>query len=200
MAYYDDSSDGKMVRYSSTPSKAPTTKRTTVKAPAKKKTTVKPYVPPVRSSVPAPAAAPAYRPPGLNPEEQNYFDTTQRRVNQTYDMGVSQNQFQRSTAGADYAAKNYLEGVKWGRQYEALPGVYIRRGLGSSGIMQRGVNDFQTDRANAFAEMARAYQNQLSQLANGDAQLTSVRDQALGDLEAQKQARLALLASMLNGG
>jgi hypothetical protein len=125
----------------------------------------------------------------FGPEVAAYFSTTRRRVNDTHQMGLSQNQFQREGVKNAYGRSRANLVRQYAQLANRLPGAYNRRGLLNSGIYQRAQADFSKDRQRSYADLLGQRNDQLGQLFVSDLMLNQTRSGAISDLDELQEAR-----------
>jgi len=133
----------------------------------------------------------------LSPEDVNYFGTTRRRVNDTFNLGSAQNLYQRQTAQSAFGrTKNNLF-TSFARMRDKLPGQYASRGLLNSGLYQKGIADFGQRKNQQIGEVTAQFGEQMAGLDLAERQLGQVRTSASMDVDEQEQSRIAAAASLL---
>lgn len=135
----------------------------------------------------------------LNPQEQDYFAANKRRINDTYFLNQQQNQYQQGVAGNNYAINQGNLIDQFAQLRNQIPGNFIHRGLINSGLYGQGLGQFAKNRASALGNLASQYQQQLGGFNLANSQLGYSQSNGLQDLESQRRARLATLASTLGG-
>jgi hypothetical protein len=137
----------------------------------------------------------------IYPTERAHFTNRLRQINQAYDLGVEQNNYEKQLAGKEYGWSRADLVRRLGQQRAQLPGAYTRRGLSNSGIQQRGLIDFRTQANDSQARLTDA--NNLKNFGfwmTGD-QLARVRDESKAALARQQEAlreqRAASLRSVM---
>lgn len=133
----------------------------------------------------------------LNPEDFNYFRQSKRRVDQTYRLGMDQNQYQSETIGNAYGRQRGDLVRQFDQMRDRIPGRMARRGLLNSGIAQKAWSDFSSDRARTYNNLLGTRDDQLAGLTLARGQLESTRRNAHDDLKEQETARLAAVAATL---
>ena len=133
----------------------------------------------------------------LSPEDINYFATGRRRVNDTYNLGQAQGNYQRDVAAGAFgrAQGNLLS--QYAKMRDRLPYGYARRGMLNSGIYQKGLADFAQDKNRAIGDLAGSYAEQTAGFDLAQRQLAQVRQSSLMDLDEQEQSRIAATAAAL---
>lgn len=143
---------------------------------------------------PLPAAASIL--PDLSPEEVNYFDTAKRRATQGYGHGIAQDQFSQGNELQQHNLALQSLTRRYNEIRNRLPGSFIKRGVGQSGIAQGGYKDFNADRQQAFFQQNLAQQQNVGQHKITQDQLASVWSDTMGDIEKQRNARLATIQAL----
>lgn len=133
----------------------------------------------------------------LNPEDFNYFRQARRRVDQTYQLGLGQNQYQREVVGNAYGRQRADLVRRFGQMRDRIPGSFARRGMLNSGMHQKAWADFASDRARSYDDLRAQRDDQLAGLTLARNQMESTRRWAVDDLEEQETARLAAIAATL---
>jgi hypothetical protein len=133
----------------------------------------------------------------LNVEDDTYFRQGKRRVKDTYLLGLNQNQYQRDTVRNAYGRQRGDLVQQYAQLRDRIPGSFAARGMLNSGMQEKAWRDFKDQRQNAYANLAGQRDDQLSGLTLARNQLASTRAGTLDDLEEQRTARLAAVASTL---
>jgi hypothetical protein len=141
---------------------------------------------------PAPAAE-------LDPDSLQFFRSGRRKVDEAYDLGTAQNNYQRQITNSQY--QRNLGDLT--RQYDklrtAIPFKYAARGLSNSGLYKEGLTNYGNDRVRAFGNLRGAFDDQNAGFDLADQQLAKVRASAQSDLNEQEQTRMATVAASLRG-
>lgn len=133
----------------------------------------------------------------LNPEDFNWFASSRRRVNDTFNLGQAQNQYQQSILGNQFARGLGDTTRQFARMREKMPWAAARRGLMNSGIWTKQLADFGVDKNAAVANLTGQFNDQKFGLQLAGQQLGQVRQSALLDLDDQEAARRAAIAAAL---
>jgi hypothetical protein len=135
----------------------------------------------------------------LDLETQQLLAAQRSKATNQYGQQKAQQEFNRANAGANYQQALSQMGRQWGQARAKLPGNHARRGLLNSGIYRQGLQDYATDRTNAYAEALRGYQNSLGQLQlEGRGTEQNLAD-AMQTIAAQEQLARAQIAAQLRG-
>lgn len=135
----------------------------------------------------------------LDAESLGHFRSARRRVQDTYDLGTAQNNYQRQVAGSQYGRSLGDLTRQFDQIRTKMPWGAARRGMLNSGLYQRQLGEYGADRVRAFSNLRGVYDDQLGGLNLADSQLSSVRTGALNDIEEQQRNRIASVAAMLRG-
>lgn len=135
--------------------------------------------------------------PTLNPEDLNWFASSRRRVNDTYNLGLAQNNYQQSVLGNQFARSLGDTTRQFSRMREKMPWAAARRGLMNSGIWNKQLADFGVDKNAAIANLTGQMNDQKFGLQLAQNQLGQIRGSALLDLNDQEAARRAAIAAAL---
>lgn len=139
----------------------------------------------------------AYAPPTLSPQESAQFTTQRNNARRTYQGGLAANTYQQTLAGLKFKRGKQGLNTQWDRQRAALPGDYIQRGIFDSGIYQRGLKDYATDRSQAFGDLSLGYQGEVGGLKMDARGLSDSYANTLATSQSAEQARRAELASRI---
>jgi len=134
-----------------------------------------------------------------SPSAQEQFQWGVRRRNATQQLGnsLAQTNFTRGNYKANQAAEMLQLGNQFKQARNRLPGQYIARGMYGSGIYGQGLQDFNTQRTQAYGDMQRKYQQMLGQLNINDANANQQYSNQMSDVGQQEAMRRAALAAQL---
>lgn len=135
----------------------------------------------------------------LNPSDIANFDAQSNALRTTYGRSLAHNTYDKGQADLDYGLGKSALTQKWDAYRQQLPGAYTHRGLGNSGIYQRGLNDYAQQREMGFQGLQRQYDSRLGQLNLDLGDYEATMNSGLNSIEAQRQARRSELASQLRG-
>lgn len=133
----------------------------------------------------------------LNPDDYTHYQVQRRRINDTYNLGLPQNKWQRSLVRNEYARDKGDLSRQFAEMREQLPGGYAGRGLLNSGIYHRGLADLAGDRSRAFGRLRGGFEDQTFGLDLARQQLGQVRTNARSDIDDMEAARRAAVAASL---
>ena len=136
-------------------------------------------------------------PYGLEPEQVNALQTRRRQVNTTYGLGMAQNRFERNRTGREFRRGKVDLLRQFGKARRELPQAYAAGGLLNSGLYQKGIADLGQERIGAFGQLRGQYQDVMGGLRLAGRQLGQVRQSSLNDIDSQRAASRAALASSL---
>ncbi len=136
---------------------------------------------------------------GLDPAEQQGFDSQRSKINLDFGHANAMNAFQRGNVLANRASDFGNLKRQFFNMRNSLPGQYVGRGLMNSGIYKQGLQDFNQNRVQQFGDLARKYQQMVGQLDLQRQQGLESQYAGLADINAQEAARRAQLASQIRG-
>lgn len=125
----------------------------------------------------------------LDPQDYNWFRTSNRKINDTYQLGASQNQYQQDSLRNAYARQQGDTARQFTQARSRLPGSFARRGMLNSGAYQRALTDFATARSTANANQLGAFNDQLGGYQLARSQLEQTRSGGIMDLADMETAR-----------
>jgi hypothetical protein len=101
----------------------------------------------------------------------------------------------RQEATADFNTAYGRLGTQWDNYQRTLPNSFARRNVLRSGIMNRAINDYGTNRANAFGDLQRTSDRQMGGYAENQGDIEMMlkmnRDQVESERMARQQAATA---------
>lgn len=135
----------------------------------------------------------------LNPDEVQSFGARRRAAYQNYGAQQASLGLYQQKADTDYASNFQNLSQQWKQVRNRIPGSYMRRGLATSGIYGRGLNDYQQSRNSAFGQLARDYYNQKAQYGMQGVNLGQQLYGTMADIDEQERMRRAQIAAQLTG-
>ena len=138
-------------------------------------------------------------PGGLDPQQTNYLRAAQRRIQDNYTLGVSQNTDQQTGLRNQYTRGKTDLTREFARARNRLPGSFAKGGTLNSGLYQTAVSRFGQEKASAFSNLAGQYGDERGGLRLARRQLGQVRRMGLKDIAHEESARRAALSSSLRG-
>lgn len=127
----------------------------------------------------------------LNADDYNYFQTAKRRVNQTYDLGAAQNQYQRNVLDSDYGNQKAQLAWQYDQMKRQIPGRFAKAGTLNSGLYSNAWDTYRANRNFGTGDMVSRYNQSVQGLDLARNQLLSTKDNALTDVLSQEAARKA---------
>jgi hypothetical protein len=136
----------------------------------------------------------------MNPEDFNYFRTQKWRINDSYNLGNDQNNYQRSVANNQYGRSKDDLKRQFTQMRDGLSSGFGKRGLMNSGIWQNRLSKFAEGRTAAYGNLAQQFEDQNRGFAMAESQLRKVQTNSQSDLASQEAARRAAIASAITKG
>lgn len=133
----------------------------------------------------------------LDPYETNRYNVGAANLRTQYARNKSKNVYQRGQADLDYNLARRDLTRQWDQAREAIPGQFMQRGVSNSGIAKRGYQDYAQNRLSGFQNLQRGYQRQVGDIYQSDLDLETGLNTGISQIEADKAARRAQLASQL---
>lgn len=127
----------------------------------------------------------------LSADDLTYFEGQKRQTQQQYGLGLAQNAYQRKTTKA-------MGGLQRGdlvRQFDAmrrqLPSNYAAGGTLNSGLWQKAMKDYGSQRQGSLAQFDTEQSAKLGGYDISDAQLETIYKGAIDDITSAQAARRA---------
>jgi hypothetical protein len=131
----------------------------------------------------------------LTPEEINAYQTRINNADLAAQRGLTKLGTRRQEATADFNTAYGRLGTQWDNYQRTLPNSFARRNVLRSGIMNRAINDYGTNRANAFGDLQRTSDRQMGGYAENQGDIEMMlkmnRDQVKSERMARQQAATA---------
>lgn len=136
---------------------------------------------------------------GLNPNETWWFSNRADQARRQYGYAKAQNDYERKLSGTqgEWDRQDMIR--QFASQRTQLPRNYTQRGLMNSGVYQRGLGEFKSNKVRALTRQTAAQDLKSQGYDIADVQLTDIRNKALDDLRNQRIAYEQTLASILRG-
>ena len=130
------------------------------------------------------------------------YNQRTRAAGNTLGAKSAQNAYAQFLSQKRGARKKFDLAQETEKQAPKVVGSFTKRGLAGpgvqSGIYQKGLRDFATQRFNQEADINQAQDEEMWQLGLEDKQTRAEYDQQIADLEAEKQAAIANAAATLS--
>lgn len=136
----------------------------------------------------------------LNPEDYQYYRSQRQRVRDTYNLSTAQNAHEQKVVRNELSRQLGDYARKFQRSREGLHGRAIRGGLMNSGIWQRQLANFASDRAQAMSNVRGRADDSLGGLRLARDQLDHILYNQTVDFNAQEAARRAAVEAARAGG
>lgn len=133
----------------------------------------------------------------LSPEEINAYQSRTDYTNTTAMRGLGRLDYQRGIADQDFARGQTKMAYQWDKQFKGLGGGYAKRGLLRSGAYQRRLGDYAYDRGQAQDDYRLGNQRQNEGFNNQQQDIELMQGMSLSQVDRERQARQATLASQL---
>lgn len=134
--------------------------------------------------------------------DQNFLaaDLSQRRnLSNQYAAKKNSNMLGRTRARQGFRDQRQDATKSFRQQAPQVASSYASRGLGSSGVYQRGLQRFTNSYADQMGRIDRGWQDSESQFTLNDASYRAWYDQEMGRLDLEKAQRIADTAAGING-
>ena len=134
--------------------------------------------------------------------DQNFLaaDLSQRRnLSNSYAAKKNSNTLGRTRARQGFNQQRTDATRSFQQQAPRFTSGYASRGLGSSGVYQRGLQRFTNSYADQMGQIDRGWQDSERQFTLNDASYRAWYDQELGRLDLEKAQRIADTAAGING-
>lgn len=135
----------------------------------------------------------------LSPEEINLYQTRANQADTAYGRGLAQLAYQRSIASMDHGTNMERLGRRFDDSFRTLPSSFARRGMLRSGAFQRALGDYAYNRQQAEYDQNLLNSRNMDRFQQSQDNLDLVRQFTLQQMEAEKAARQAALASSIQG-
>lgn len=136
---------------------------------------------------------------GLNPNETFWFRNREDQAQRQFRYGQKQNAYERelSRTQGQWDREDLIR--QFTQQRQQLPQGYTQRGLMNSGVYQRGLGEWGSNKLRSLGRQSAAQGMKMQGYDIADVQLTDIRNKALDDLRNQRIAYEQTLASILRG-
>lgn len=135
----------------------------------------------------------------LGPTDLLAYANNRRTATSQYGQGQAQLQYQRALGQQNYGNSQYDLGRQYDQQREQLPGGFAHRGLLNSGIYGAALQNYGTNRVNAFNRLGQGYASQQGQYDAQGRNLEQNYQDALANIASQEQAQRDSIAAQLKG-
>ena len=132
-----------------------------------------------------------------SPGQTYQWGIRRRNSAQGFARNVAQTQFSRGGLYANRAAETQNLTDRYNQMRNRIPQQFIGRGLLGSGISAQGFQDYSKERASAFGDLGRRYQQQLGQLSLNEANYSQDYANQQADVATEESMRRAELAAQL---
>lgn len=136
----------------------------------------------------------------LDPIGDAWYSTALNRLQQGYQQGLAQNQFNQGLADQNYAERLAAMQQHFNQGFESVPGSFANRGLMNSGVYQHALQNMYSNQAQAVGDLTNQNQMQDQGFGLAGQQLGQTYTSGQGDLALQNQARQGAMASQLRAG
>lgn len=133
----------------------------------------------------------------IDPDTYNSYTNMRNNYGSNYLQNTAGLQSRMATGAQGYNNQYRDLGTQFGRQRSKLPGQFLGRGMLKSGMYNRGRNEFNIDKLNAFGNLKQQYAQQQQGWAQEQSGFGMTRDQGYLSVEqGLAQARAAAVARM----
>lgn len=133
----------------------------------------------------------------LNPEEINAYQSRIDSGDLAAQRGLSKLAARKQEATADFNTGWGRLGTQWDNYQRTLPNQFARRNVLRSGIMGRAINDYGTNRSNAFGDLQKSYDRQMGGYAENQGDIEMMMNMNRTQVERERNARQQSLASQI---
>ena len=133
----------------------------------------------------------------IDPDTYNSYTNMRNNYGSNYLQQSAGLQSRMATGTQQFSNQIRDAGTQFGRQRSKLPGQFMGRGMLRSGMYNRGRNEFQTDKVNAYGNMRQNFAQQQQGWAQEQSGYGMTRDQGYLSVEqGMAQARAAAVAKI----
>lgn len=133
----------------------------------------------------------------LNPEEINAYQSRIDNADMAAQRGLTKLGNRRQEATADFNTAYGRLGTQWDNYQRTMPNQFARRNVLRSGIMNRAINDYGLNRANAFGDLQRTSDRQMGGYAENQGDIEMMLKMNRDQVERERNARQQSLASRI---
>lgn len=133
----------------------------------------------------------------MTPEETHYYLSKRNQLNESYGLGAAQNNYQAGTVRNAYTRQLGDYARQYDKVREKIPYGFARRGMMNSGLYQKALTDYNTERNAGYANMQGAFNDQIGAYDLALGQMGQVKQSSLTEVDAQQ--KLAETAALLRG-
>lgn len=135
----------------------------------------------------------------LNPDELASYSNQRRAAMSQRASGLAQVDRNESLANQGYNQNWQSMTRRFDQMRRGLPGSYMRRGLGRSGIYEDGRNQFNAGKQDAFGQLSNQWAAQQAQFSGQRQYLMDNYTNSMLSIEDQDRMRRAQIAAQLTG-
>lgn len=135
----------------------------------------------------------------LGPEELAAYNSRRNMANTAANRSLAYLAYQRQVAEQNYGQDRNRVQTAWNQNWYNQQGGFGRRGLFNSGIYKGAGTNWQQQMDNALADQRRAYDQGMGDLSQQELNVEATRNSALLGVDAEQQARQALMAARIRG-
>ena len=136
----------------------------------------------------------------LTPEDFTSFQVQRQRVNDNYNIGTAQNDYQRSGLQLQYDQSVGDMKRAYAMQLRTLPGSFSKRNLLHSGLYEQAKSDFKTNWQAQQNNASQQFQHAKFGMDLAGTQLGDVRTSSLGEIDFKDSARRATAYNLRMNG
>lgn len=136
----------------------------------------------------------------LTADDFTNFQVQRQRVNDTYNLGAAQNQYQKNLLQLQYDQSVGDLKRSYAKGFRSLPSQYSRRGLLNSGIYAQGKQDFNTNYNTNLDNMTKMFNQNMGGIDLSNTQLGDVQRSSLSEIDMRDAARRATAYSLKMNG
>jgi hypothetical protein len=139
-----------------------------------------------------------YSYPTLDPQSVQAYESAKTRARQKRDQDLATNAYARFVSQQRYGRTRNDLSKAYTQERDTTPDSFAARGTLNSGLYQQALQDYASRRSQDFSRLG---EDQAQQLGEFDRQATGIStgyEDALAEIEAQRQAQIAAIAAALS--
>ncbi len=136
----------------------------------------------------------------LTADDFTNFQVQRQRVNDTYNLGAAQNQFQKNLLQLQYDQSVGDLKRAYAKGFRGLASPFSRRGLLNSGLYAQGRADYDTNYRTNLENATAMFNQNMSGIDLANSQLGDVKRSSLSEIDMRDAARRATAYSLKMNG
>jgi hypothetical protein len=135
----------------------------------------------------------------LDPTQQYSYDSQKRSAMRNYSSSLNRINLQTSQLDSRYGRDFGSQTRNWNKARASFPRGFNQRGLMTSGIYNREMQDFDAERQDSFGRLAEDYYNQRANYANQSDESRGGYEDMMANIEDQQRMYWAQKAAQIRG-